>query len=421
MFYNERSQYILSFSTRLKKLLDPRPDHMVKNDPYNIKEKYLTWKEQALTKGVVGVNGANSHTILQYLQDMEQGLNVAVSNKKGGRSHIRLNCIAIRLTHLAKAFEARCNVNLDELNETQLCSFFADMRNGTIKRRDGKQYKAVGDYVKEIKAFWHWHMKVNHKKDIEIKDITQDLDKSHDKPDWVYLTEEQIRKLSSEANYKYEVLIWFLFDTGIRAPTELVNIRISDFHNNFKELNIREEISKTFGRRIKLMLCSEMVKDYVKKNNFSQEDYIFNIDHSSINRYFKRLAKRVLGDKVSPAGQKYSELTMYDFRHNSCCYWLPRYKSESALKYRFGWKKSDKIHYYSELLGMRDTISEDDMLIDITKTEIEQKLQKAEKEKDLMQEQLTSLQMQIAKIGELTKQLYLKIMPEITIVSEIGN
>jgi len=40
--------------------------------------------------------------------------------------------------------------------------------------------------------------------------------------------------------------------------------------------------------------------------------------------------------------------------------------------------KSDKIHYYSELLGMRDTISEDDMLIDITKIEIEQRLMKAE-------------------------------------------
>jgi len=66
----------------------------------------------------------------------------------------------------------------------------------------------------------------------------------------------------------------------------------------------------------KLMLCSDFVRDYIKKNNLGQEDYVFNFDHGSMNRYFKRLAKRVLGDAVSPAGQKYSELTVYDFRNN---------------------------------------------------------------------------------------------------------
>lgn len=385
---------------------------MTKVDPYNIKEKYAKWKAQALTNGIVGVSGANSALILHYLQDMEQGLNVETSNKRGGRSAIRLNTIAIRLPLLAKSFEVRYKRDLTELDETHLAAFFTDMRNGIVRRKDGKQYRCTGDYVKEIKAFWNWYMKINRKKDITLKNITQDLDKSYEKPDWVYLTEEQISKLANESNTKYETLIWFLFDTGIRAPTELMNIKVSDFHNEFKELNIREEASKTFGRKIKLMICSKIMKEYIQENKLAPAEYVFKTDHGSMNRYLKRLAKRVLGDAVSPAGQKYSDLTLYDFRHNSCCYWLPRYKSESALKYRFGWKKSDKIHYYSELLGMRDTISEDDMFIDITKTEIEQKLQKAEKEKELMQEQLTSLQLQVAKIGELTKQLYLRVIPD---------
>ena len=385
---------------------------MTKVDPYNIKEKYAKWRANALTNGITGVTSANSTIILQYLQDMEQGLNVETSNKRGGRSAIRLNTIAIRLPLLAKAFEVRYKRNLTELDENCVMAFFADMRNGTIRRKDGKEYRCAGDYVKEIKAFWNWYTKINRKKDITIRNIAQDLDKSYEKPDWVYLTEEQIRLLCSKANQKYQTLIWFLFDTGIRAPTELVNVKASDFHNDFKELNIREEASKTFGRRIKLMICSKMIKEYAHHNKFAPEDYIFDICPSSTNRWLKKLAKKTLGDKVSPAGQKYSDLTLYDFRHNSCCYWLPRYKSESALKYRFGWKKSDKIHYYSELLGMRDTISEEDMLIDITKTEIEQKLQKAEKEKELMQEQLNTLQKQVATIGELTKQLYMKIIPD---------
>jgi len=126
------------------------------------------------------------------------------------------------------------------------------------------------------------------------------------------------------------------------------------------------------------MLCSDLIREYVLSKGLDSENYLFTKEPKIVNRYLKRLSLKVLGDKISPAGEKYSNLTMYDFRHCSCCYWLPRYKSESALKFRFGWKKSDKIHYYSELLGMRDTINEEDMLIDLTKTEIEKRLLKSE-------------------------------------------
>jgi len=231
------------------------------------------------------------------------------------------------------------------------------------------------------------------------------LDTKQEKPDWVYLTEEQVKKLAENAKYEYKVLIWFLFDTGIRAPTELLNIKVSDIYNDFKELQIREEISKTFGRRIKLMLCSEIIKEYVKEKNLKSDDFLFDICYVVVNRYLKRLGMRVFGDSVSPAGQRYCDLTMYDFRHISCCYWLLRYKSESALKYRFGWKKSDKIHYYSELLGMRDTISEEDILIDVTKTEIEKEMQKTRSENEILKDQMENLQMQVARISELVTKL----------------
>jgi len=200
----------------------------------------------------------------------------------------------------------------------------------------------------------------------------------------------------------------FLFDTGIRSPTELVNIKVSDLYNDCKELNIRDEISKTFGRRIKIMICSELLKEYIKSNNLTRDSYLFGMTHLAINKYLKRLGTRVLGDKESLAGQKYSELTMYDFRHISCCYWLPRYKSESALKYRFGWKKSDKIHYYSELLGMKDTISEEDMLVDVTKTEIERRLTKTEGEKSVLQERVETLEEQMKEILSLVDRLSIK-------------
>ncbi|MFZ5954852.1 MAG: hypothetical protein ACOYT4_00335 [Nanoarchaeota archaeon] len=379
---------------------------MSKIDPHKNKEKYLTWKNKT-ESGIPEISKLNSDLIKEYLSDMESGMNVSTSSKKGARSFVRLNVLRQRMTFMAKEFEKRFNLKIiTEVNESQLFGFFLDMRHGIITRADGLKFKSTKDFVKDFKAFWHWHQKRNRKAGIEVQDITLDLDTSGEKPEWVYLNESQIKQLCKSAKYEYQVLIWFLFDSGIRAPTELMNIKVSDFYNNFKELNIRDEISKTFGRRIKLLICSDLIKDYVLNNNLSPEDYLFKTAPYSVNKYIKRLARRIFGDKKSPAGAKYSQLTMYDFRHCSCCYWLPRYKSESALKYRFGWKKSDKIHYYSELLGMKDTISEEDLLIDITKIDLEKRLDNAEKENQLLREDNDLMKIQIQKIAELTKRLY---------------
>ena len=159
----------------------------------------------------------------------------------------------------------------------------------------------------------------------------------------------------------------------------------------------------------KLILSSELIKEYILEKELEIDDYLFNIRYDNINRYLRRLAKRVLGEGKSLAGDSYSNLTMYDFRHCSCCYWLPRYKSESALKYRFGWKKSEKIHYYSEMLGMRDTISEEDILIDVTKIEIEKRLIKSEKKNDILTEEIVRLREQMKEIYSLVDRTEIKL------------
>ena len=374
----------------------------MKIDPYKHKERYAKWKANS-KQGIPEISEYNSNLLLAYLQDMELGVNVGVGSKKGSRSFIRLQSLRDKLIFIFKKVkELYGTEKITDIKEEQLHSFFLSMENGTIKKANGGNYLSVVDYIKNFKSFWHWYQKTSRKKGKDIQDITLDLNTKQEKPDWVYLTEQEVKKLCNNAKYEYKVLIMFLFDSGIRSPTELINVKVSDFYNDFKELNIREEISKTFGRRIKLMICSELLKEYVKNQNLKPNDYIFSICPAVTNRYLKRLAQKVFGDEKSPAGQKYSELTMYDFRHISCCYWLPRYKSESALKYRFGWKKSDKIHYYSELLGMKDTIQEDDMLVDITKTEIEKRLEKAERENQLLREENANMNSQMIKIAELT-------------------
>jgi cob(I)alamin adenosyltransferase len=60
------------------------------------------------------------------------------------------------------------------------------------------------------------------------------------------------------------------------------------------------------------------------------------------------------------------------------------------MKYRYGWKSAEMIHYYSEFMGMKDTITDEDMLIDTTKAEIQQMLQKEQQKVAILQEQLMS-------------------------------
>jgi len=370
----------------------------MKIDPYNHEKRYKTWKEKVLVGGIPEISKVNSDILLQYLSDMENGLNISTISPKGARSYIRLNTIREKMCFFIKKLQELYGIeDITKINEDQLVLFFSKMRKGDILRKDGTRYISVDYFVKVFKAFWHWWQKVNRKKGIEINDITIDLDSRGEKPKWVYLTEEQIRKLCLNARFEYRVLIMFLFDTGIRAPTELVNVKVSDLYDNCKELMVREEISKTFGRKIKLMLCTQYLNDYIKENKLQLDDYLFPIKPATINRYLQRLAEKVLGNEQSLAGERYTQLTMYDFRHCSCCFWLPRYKSESALKFRFGWKKSDKIHYYSELLGMRDTITQDDLILSEEKTELEKNLQQSKRDKDILEERMKSVEEKMDK------------------------
>jgi integrase len=366
---------------------------MEKIDPYKHKERYLKWKEFPSGR-FLSLNKFHKELILKYLNDMEIGINISKINKKGSRSYIRLNTLRDKLTFVLEKLEERRINNILKITEEEIHSFFNDLERGIIKRKDGLPYKCAIDFLKIFKAFWHWNMQ----KDRKLKDITAYLSISQQKPQWVYLTESQVIKLMDYSKFEYRVLISFLFDSGIRAPTELINIRVNDLSNDFKECNIREEVSKTFGRRIKLMFSSELLKKFVEIKKLSGIDRVFDLDPKIVNRYLKRLGKKIFGDAISPAGERYSNLTMYDFRHSSACYWRQRYKKTQGILYRFGWKKEDRLNYYTEFLGMRDTIEERDMLIGEKQNDIERRLIKSEVDQELFWEKIKELTLQLTNL-----------------------
>lgn len=363
-------------------------------DPHKHKERYLKWNGR-----IPGISRENEAIIVNYINDMEKGINVSRKVKRGGRSYSRLNTLISRMKTITQIIEKYYNKEqlLIDLIETQVLQIFSNMRKGLILKKNGCPYKSVADYAKVFKAFWHWYMKCKRKQGMIISDITIDLDSSyHEKPKWVYFSFNEFKRMAEQANYKYKVMMYFMYDSGIRSPTELFNIKGKDVRKisgaNRLQLNIRNETSKTFGRKIKLMICPELLLGYIKSNNIGPEDFLFPFDTRSVNQYMKILGDKVLGKKG---------ITMYDFRHNSACYWLPRYKSESALKYRFGWKKSEMIHYYTEFLGMKDTIQDDDMYVDVSKTKLEKELEQEKIKQEIIGERLEQMEKQLAKLSKM--------------------
>ncbi len=402
----------------------------MKYDPHNNEKRFKKFEEEkkfigfnGKTYGVIQLSDLNTKLIHEYLEDMKAG---AYTFRKKPIKYARLNNIKQRLVWITKKLEDTYQLkNMCNLEQKQCLDFFnVLMREGEIKTIQNKKYTSVDSYVNVFCAFWHWFMRKANSLSVEevaeqknkkvelsyietwrynnpdkmIKDITIYVDNSKVKENtFVYFTIDDMRKLAKRSKFEYRVLMWFLFDSGIRSPTELMNVRVSDLepmeNSNNYELDIREETSKTFGRKIKLMLCSELLKDYITDKKLKDDDYLFTTKPRIVNQYFKRLFKKTFGNYKTKGGKEISEITSYDFRHSSSCYWIPRYKSESALKYRFGWKKSDMVHYYSKTLGMKDTIAEEDLLLDSeATTKLEKELEIQKKERAIMQDKITAME-----------------------------
>jgi integrase len=366
------------------------------------------------------INNSNAEIIREYVQDMAKGRYVSGS-KKGMRSAKRCLNLRSKLKMIAKFTESDYNKKITNLNYEEITTLFANIREGKFLNNRNEKYKSVGVYAKVFTAFWHWHMKkhrVNGK--TEIKDITIDIDKSVDKPTFNYLTEEQFKQLCDNAKYEYKIMMYFMFHTGARSPSETRSIKLKDFTNEFSMLEIKDEYSKTFGRKIKIFNpYQKLFQEYAERKNLALNDIFFKDLPSDelINRYIKRLGNKVLDigelqEKIYNK-QKYiivkNGLTMYDFRHSGACYWLMRYKSESGLRYRFGWRTVKMIDYYTEFLGFKDTVIEDDLYVDVTKTELENQINTFKEENIMLNEKITKLESEMENMDKIIAEKIKKI------------
>lgn len=335
----------------------------MKRDPYNNKQLWENWKKNN-PKKIEGISLENSKILLEFLKDMEQGMNTT-SRVKGPRQPITLINLQCHIAFFIKHF----NKPIKKITKQDLHDLDTKVRNGKVLKSNGKRFKSFGNYIKDFKSFAGWLVRTGK---IE-NNIAEDLSKKTDKPSWVYLGEKKIKQFFNTLAFDYKVLSFLMFDSGMRV-TEAYSVKVEDFEDDFKKLTISDEASKTFGRTINLKICSEMVKEFVKLHKLGPADYIFIKKTPAFNKYLRENCKKQFGEGVSnPKSKgKYSEFTLYDIRHNASCYWLKRYNSNKGLMYRMGWKKEDMIYYYSEFLGMNDELTDEDMIISEDKDKIKQ-------------------------------------------------
>jgi hypothetical protein len=226
---------------------------MVKFDPHNGERYYKRWRDQG--SPLPGITEENKVIILKFLEDMEVGANINPGSKKGARSFGRLRNLKAKMLTMFTLFEEhlqiKCVADLEN-KDIEMLYFFKKFRDGELACRwtKKKPLKAIGTYARVFKSFWHWYQRSERRKSRDVRDISIDLDAKDDKPKFTYFTIDDLKKLCNAAKYDYKVMMMFMFDAGIRSPTELMNVMVSDLEWNEKgkyyTLTIREETSKTF-------------------------------------------------------------------------------------------------------------------------------------------------------------------------------
>jgi integrase len=361
---------------------------MLKRDPYNSRERWQTWKAEN-SDSIKGISKENSDLILAFLFDMELGKNVSSLARKGERSPCRLLDLKSRLIFFVQQFKGKL---LRTITRDEAHQLFFNMRQGLILKNDGQKYIGISNYVRDFKVFWRWL----HRTGKVAEDITTDLRKSDGrKPAWVYLTEDEFKTLANQATSDYRALMWLMYDTGMRV-TEAYSIRICDFSNDFTQLNIRKEYAKTFGRIIKLKLCSSFIREFVKFHKLQPEDFIFIKEPPAFNKYLRTLAGKIFGKGETLARKPYPQMRLYDIRHNASCYWLKRYPTTTGLMYRMGWSEEKEVRYYSEFLGQADSIDDENMVTTEEKSQYEKRIEILERDRQKTNELVSELIKRIA-------------------------
>lgn len=340
---------------------------MVENERLDINgntKKWNTIRDIEFQQGLInGLTKHNSELAIIMLNEFANGINCTT---KGMRTPASLMRIRRTWRVLSKRIGKKDN-DIEKLSREKLSQ---------ILIKENSEH-----FARNVKVIYNWLERVGKVKENPAKHILA-KEFSKGKPAWVYLGEEKMKLLLNSLGAKHKALAYLLYDSGIR-PEEAWKLRVYDLQDDYKVLEIVEKRSNgervakknSFGRKVKLKLSTDLIKEFIQTNNLNSNDLLFDMTQAGFNKALRVQAVKLFGTEPTKARETPNKITAYDIRHNSSCFYLKRYKTNKDLMYRFGWKSEDKIFYYSEFLDMRDTIDDDDMITNEDKTKYQKQLE----------------------------------------------
>jgi len=361
---------------------------MARIDINNNQKKWEDIKKKEISKGTIkGLSKHNSEIAIKMLTSYEMGIDTTQGGKIAPASLLR---IRYSFQKINKALKRKDFESLTRKQASELCD----------------KYRS-SDFVKNLKSIYSWMYRKRIIKE-NVCDHIRKGDYSKGKPKWVYFNEKEFKRIINAGNADFRTIATFKLDSGIR-PQEGWLIKVKDFSDDFTVLEIPDKrengrkVAKTFSRKIKLKMCSGLIKDYVKRHKLTSDDFLIQVTQAGFNKTFRSIAERLFGKEPTKAGDSPDKASATDIRHIASCFWLIRYPKHNGLMYRMGWKKHDRIFYYSEFLNLRDTIDDDDMVTQEDKNRYEKQFEKQDKKIKLLMRFYEDFQDVLNEIAETGK------------------
>lgn len=321
------------------------------------------WEEQITSKYIEeGLTKANSDLFTKYIIYLIQ------SKSKGYANRNRSKLKSIFLGLQKKGIK-----DISKIKEKEVNDYFLEWCKNHSE-----------DYVKRFLAFWNWWKKENRREGKMVQDIILDLkdfkNGRNGESVFVWLTKEEFDKFRGYFDEDKQTILFFSFDSLIRAPTELLSLKVENIFEKNGEVwvDIPTSISKTTGRKFNLVYSGDIILKHIKEKKLNPEDYLFEFSPPLFNQEMQKIAKQLWDGKKSEGGEFYKNITLYDLRHSGAIHFRQLFQktgqSLDLLRERGGWADFKMINYYTKRLGLDGHISKEKLLLEEDKNEMQKEI-----------------------------------------------